>query len=334
MSTAISPPSDPNERIDALVDQLVPRPGPPWRRFAAGLCLTALVVAGGLSWRQGLITPNPTSGISYSGGRQPTYVADRNAIAVSVYVPNHSNRSVRLTALALRDARGARLVDVGARLQHQPDPSEENCTTTGGVTTCTAAAVAASPDEFGPWPSDVQPLPITVPAGRSVDLYLLLDPTSCQGPDLDELPWGEIDATFDFGDGGLSRLVAHHPGGGRAAGDRAGCAAERRHRHSGVPADRRAGRRRRRLAGRRLPPGAGQLRGGRPVEGRAQTSVTTTRRIERRRSAKEATSAWMAALASSSLKNFVLRSSREEKAHRAIPSSGRPDSTATTESWV
>lgn len=201
MSTTISSPTDPAHRIDELVDQLVPRPGPPWRRFAAGLCLTALVVAGGLSWRQGLITPNPTSGISYSGGRQPTYSADRNAIAVSVYVPNHSIRSVRLTALTLRDAPGVQVVDVGARLQDEPDPSEENCITTGGTTSCAAAAVAVTPDEIGPWPSNVQPLPVTVPAGRSVDLYLLLDPTSCQGPDPDELPWGDVDATFDFGDG-------------------------------------------------------------------------------------------------------------------------------------
>ncbi len=194
----ISPPTDPDDRIDELVDQLVPRPGPPWRRFAAGLALTALVVAGGLSWRQGLITPNPTAGVSYSGGRQPTYVAERNAIAVRVYMPNQSFRNVRLTALTLSDAPGVQVVDVAARLQREPDPSEEDCTTTGGVTTC-AATVADTPDEFGPWPSNVQSLPITVPAGRDVDLYLLLDPTSCQGPD--ELPWGNLDATFDFGDG-------------------------------------------------------------------------------------------------------------------------------------
>lgn len=201
MSTTFSPPTDPDDRIEELLDQLVPRPGPPWRRFALAIGLTALVVAGALSWTQGLITPNPTSGISYSGGRQPTYVADRNAIAVSVYVPNRSHRAVRLTELALRDAPGVRVVDVRARLQRVPEPGEEDCTTNGGVTNCVSAAIPASADEVGPWPSNIQPLPITVPAGRDVDLFLLLDPTSCQGPD--ELPWGHLDATFDFGDGGF-----------------------------------------------------------------------------------------------------------------------------------
>jgi hypothetical protein len=157
-------------------------------------------VAGGLSWTLGLIAPNPTATISYSGGSQPTYVADRNAIAVSVYLPNRSRRAVRLTELTLRDAPGVRLVDVGSRLQREPDPGEQHCTSSGGGTTCASTAVAVAED-FGPWPSNLQPLPITVPAGRDVDLFLLLDPTSCQGPD--DLPWGHLDATFDFGDGGF-----------------------------------------------------------------------------------------------------------------------------------
>lgn len=200
MSTTISPPTDPDDRIEELLDQLVPRPGPPWRRFALAIGLTALVVAGGLSWTMGVIAPNPTATISYGGGSQPTYVAERNAIAVSVYVPNRSRRAVRLTELTLRDAPGVRLVDVGARLQPVPDPSEQDCTTSGGVTNCVSTAEAVVED-FGPWPSNTQPLPITVPAGRDIDLFLLLDPTSCQGPD--EFPWGHVDATFDFGDGGF-----------------------------------------------------------------------------------------------------------------------------------
>lgn len=207
MSTTISPPTDPDDRIEELLDQLVPRPGPPWRRFALAVGLTVLVVAGGLSWTLGVIAPNPTGTISYGGGSQPTYVADRNAIAVSVYLPNHSKRTVRLTELTLRDAPGVRLVDVGARLQRVPAPGEQHCTSSGGVTTC-AATEAALPEDFGPWPSSIQSLPITVPAGRDVDLFLLLDPTSCQGPD--ELPWGHLDATFDFGDGafpGWSRTI-------------------------------------------------------------------------------------------------------------------------------
>ncbi len=203
-----SSPTDPDDRIEDLLDQLVPRSGPPWRRFTLALGLTALVVAGGLAWTLGLVAPNPTSGIGYSGGRQPEYVAERNAIAVSVYVPNASHRTVRLTALTLRDAAGVRVVDVGARLQREPDPSEQECTTSGPVTTCVGEATPATADELGPWPAGLQPLPITVPAGRKVDLFLLLDPTSCQGPD--ELPWGHLDATFDFGDGafpGWSRTI-------------------------------------------------------------------------------------------------------------------------------
>jgi len=207
MSTIISPPADPDDRIEELLDQLVPRPGPPWRRFVVAIGLTALVVAGGLSWTMGVIAPNPTATVSYSGGRQAAYVAERNAIAVSVYVPNRSRRAVRLTELTLRDAPGVRVVDVGARLRPQPDPDEQDCTTTGGVTSCTASEAAVAED-FAPWPSSVQALPITVPAGRDVDLFILLDPTSCQGPD--EFPWGHVDATFDFGEGrfpGWSRTI-------------------------------------------------------------------------------------------------------------------------------
>lgn len=200
MSTTFSPPTDPDDRIEELLDQLVPRPGPPWRRFALAIGLTALVVAGGLSWTLGVISPNPTATISYGGGSQPTYVADRNAIAVSVYIPNRSKRTVRLTELTLRDAPGVQLVAVGARLQRVYEPGEQDCTSNGGVTTCTATEAAVA-DDFGPWPSNIQALPITVPAGRDVDLFLLLDPTSCQGPD--DLPWGHLDATFDFGDGGF-----------------------------------------------------------------------------------------------------------------------------------
>lgn len=201
MSTAISPPSDPDDRIDELLDQLVPRPDPPWRRFAVAFGLTVVVAAGALSWRLGVISPNPTATIDYGGASRPTYVAERNAIAVSVYLPNQSERTVRLTGVALQDAPGVRLVDVGARLEPEIPADEQDCTTEGGVTNCVSAAVPVAEGQYGPWPSDLSALPLAVPAGRSMWIHLLLDPTSCQGPAADELPWGRVDATFDFGDG-------------------------------------------------------------------------------------------------------------------------------------
>ena len=201
MSTTISPSTDAEEQIEALLDQLVPRPGPPWRRFALALGLTVLVVLGALSWTLGVIVPNPTGTISYGGGNQPAYVAGRNAIAVSVYIPNRSKRTVRLTSVALHDAPGVRVVDVGAKVEPVIPADQQECVTEGAVTSCTGTVVHVEDGQFGPWPVDLTDLPLTVPTGRNFWVHLLLDPTSCQGPE--RLPWGEIDATFDFGDGGF-----------------------------------------------------------------------------------------------------------------------------------
>ncbi|MEZ5407311.1 MAG: hypothetical protein R2761_04750 [Acidimicrobiales bacterium] len=201
MSTTFSSPTDPADRIEALLDQLVPRPGPPWRRFAIAFGLTVAVVLGALSWTMGVIAPNPTGTVSYSGGSEPTYVAERNAIAVTVYLPNQSKRTVRLTGVTLADAPGIRLVDVGARLEPEFPADNQECTTEGAVTSCVGPAVPVEDGQFGPWPTDLSALPLTVPRGATVWLHLLLDPTSCQGPH--EFPWGHVDATFDFGDGGF-----------------------------------------------------------------------------------------------------------------------------------
>ncbi len=206
MSTTIAPP-DPDDRIEELLDQLIPRPGPPWRRFALGITLTATVVAAGLSWSTGLVAPNPTARISYGGSQPLTYVAERNAVAVSLHMPNRSRRDIRLTGITL-DAPGVRLVEVGATLDPVASASEEDCTTQGGRTECVSQATLVDPADYGPWPRSVSSLPFTVPAGQDLRLHLLVDPTSCQGPDM--LPWGQIDATFDFGDGafpGWSRTI-------------------------------------------------------------------------------------------------------------------------------
>lgn len=200
MSTTTSTPTDPDDRIEELLDQLVPRPGPPWRRFAIGLGLTALVVAGTLSWTMGVVVPNPTATIDYGGSGQPTFVPERNAIAVRVYMPNRSKRTVRLTAVGV-EAPGVRVIDVGAELEPEVAATEQSCTTEGGVTNCVSAATAVEAESLGPWPADLSPLPVTVPAGRTVWIHLLLDPTSCEGPR--DLPWGEVDATVDFGPGGF-----------------------------------------------------------------------------------------------------------------------------------
>ena len=158
------------------------------------------MVAAGLSWSMGLVAPNPTARISYSGGQQLTYVAERNAVAVSLHLPNRSRRDIRLTGITL-DAPGVRLIEAGATLDPVTPAGEEDCTTQGGRTDCVSQAIPVDPDDYGPWPRSVSGLPFTVPAGRDLRLHLLVDPTSCQGPDA--LPWGQIDATFDFGDGGF-----------------------------------------------------------------------------------------------------------------------------------
>ena len=226
MSSTIDSPTE-TERVDALLDQLMPRQGPAWRRFVVGVALTAVVVALGVAWFQGRLVPRPAANGSYGGGGgtftlvpQQGAGADGDALAVSLYMPNLSQRDLRLTRAAL-DAPGLEILDVGAVVEPPFDYDRATCTSSAGVTQCVAEGPALDdancttddgvtvcgygPDDTIPglvssaWPDNRAALPVTVPAGGSVRLHFLVRPTQCSGPAA--YPWGLLDATFDFGPG-------------------------------------------------------------------------------------------------------------------------------------
>ncbi len=188
-----------HERMERLVDQLVPPQGPPWRRFVVGVSLTALVLASGLAWALGYVFPRHAAWGDYAGTSTLRYVPQRHAFAASIYVHNFSWRDLRLAAVTL-DASGVRLLDAGIRLRPDRQAGHPGST----ATTCDLAGADPNcpEDSRRLWVSGdtgLLHLPATIPAGADLDLEILISPSTCTGPTA--LPWGRIFARFDFGAG-------------------------------------------------------------------------------------------------------------------------------------
>jgi hypothetical protein len=184
------------EQQELLLDELLPRPGSPRKRLALASALLAGLLAIGLLWVEGYLFPRPTASGSLDGTSRFAVDHDRGMIVARSHIPNRSNRSVRLTGVEL-GGEGIQQVDSLAALSPDPEPADEACSpeAEAEADSCSRSGIPVSP------PSDASQLPIMVPAGRSVYVYIWLDPVSCRG--LDELPWGHLRATFDFGPGSI-----------------------------------------------------------------------------------------------------------------------------------
>jgi len=202
MSSITSPPAAGEQ--PELLDQLLPRPLSPLRRWVIGAGLFSIVLVGGILWLAGYVIPRPFATASFGSSRHIIIDPDGQFATASVSFGNFSNRTVRLTAVDL-EATGLRLVASRASVVPPGIYEPKNCNQLSDSTTvCEAEASGSQPIQM----DDADTLPVAISPEYRVELFLrfeLSDPTQ-ECPKVQEL-WGSIAATFDFGDGSFPPLV-------------------------------------------------------------------------------------------------------------------------------
>lgn len=197
-----SPSTD--ELIEHQLDQLMPKPLSAVKRWILGASLVVLALLVGIGWTMGYIVPNPFAGGGWSSGSAILVSEDRSEARVGILIPNFSNRAVTLTGLEL-DAPGLELINATARLDVEPDDSQ--CQDQGdGSTVCMVPVASATPFAHLFLPRD--PLPVSIPAGRTAEVLLVFELEDCEAEVSSD--WGGINADFSFGDAAFPPFSATH----------------------------------------------------------------------------------------------------------------------------
>jgi len=166
------------------------------KRLVWGVSIVALAAAFTFLNMSGWLYPRPTFGSSVSSGMFLVVDDGQGWVTTSVFMPNNSSRSVRMTAIEL-DAPGAVLVDSGVVVEA---PNETTSDDVDGDFATTEVSEAMSPEEFFA-PEVVSPLPVTIEPGESARVFVRFRPDDCANAFDPIGTWGVALVSLDFGDG-------------------------------------------------------------------------------------------------------------------------------------
>jgi len=187
---------DETRDLGRTLDQLIPPPGSIAKRLVSGVCVVALAVALTFVNMSGWLYPRPTFGGNASSGTFLVVDQQQQWVTTSVVMPNHSSRSVRMTAIDL-DASGVALVGSGVIVEPANGPTMAD--EASGDFAVDEVSEAMSPEEmFAP---EVGSLPVTIEPGETARVFVRFRPTDCTNV-VDPIgTWGVALVSLDFGDG-------------------------------------------------------------------------------------------------------------------------------------
>lgn len=180
----------PDAVADEVVDRLIPRPWPTWRRLGALTIAGALLIAGSIAWFGGWLHPNVSARVNEWGGAGP--------VTLAVRLTNDGPRPLEVRSVE---------EPVGLQLRTlEATPVTVRCTDLGdGGSSCT--------DEFG---SALTPgSEIVVAARQAMVLRATYDVIDCEAVDRTDttydvvlryqsgVPWWSTTQQFYTGDWGL-----------------------------------------------------------------------------------------------------------------------------------
>lgn len=177
-----------DQDLQQRLDELIPAPAGSAKKLLWGTTIVALAFAFTILNISGALYPRPTFGGSSGSGYWLEVDDTEQWVTAKVNMPNFSQRSVRITDIAL-DAPGASLIDVAVILE----PKFEGTVVDDGAHISEGPAELATPDYL-------LSLPVTVNPGDTAVLVLRFRPDDCNKPVDPVAPWGFAQTTIDFGD--------------------------------------------------------------------------------------------------------------------------------------